>query len=134
MSYSSSVCVKSGTDEGMKLSMKKLCNEFCQQMRLSDASNIEREKFIQDLVDLLVATYLHYNVMVVHTSHSKNLYDCTHLELIVSTCGYSFTFQVYVFKHGDFTLHGDGGDINWGFDGNIYRNSKNLTFYNRSNV
>ena len=126
------VYLKSGSDEGMRLDLKKQCEEFIFQHRiLNYGGNSERAKLIEDLVVLLAAAYPHHNVMLVHPLHSHNLHECIHLELEVLASGKSFIFQLYVFKYGDFTLHGDGGDINWSFYGNFHRDSKKVTFYNR---
>ena len=133
MSYS--VGDASGKDAALNEGLKKACDEFCRQFQESNLrgselpSNVDREKANQALVEHLRAAYPKYNVMVVHPRHSQSFEDCSHLELSFSEFGMSHKFKVYVFKRGSFTLHGDGGLINWCFAGNFTRNDKHLTFH-----
>ncbi|KOV52632.1 hypothetical protein [Streptomyces sp. H036] len=71
-----------------------------------------------------------YNVMVINNanSYTPNLHGVVYDAKVSGIHG---TYRVLVFESGQFTNHGDGGWINWGFVGWYERNGGHVKF-NRS--
>ncbi|KAL2610475.1 hypothetical protein R1flu_029048 [Riccia fluitans] len=89
-------------------------------------TQVDRESAIGSIVNHLRAAHPDKNVMVCHPPHLPSLNNASkmHLELntgLVGTTG----VDVYVFDDGIFTNLGDGGFINWCFDGNFVRDEDN---------
>ena len=96
----------------------------------------DRQGFVTGLRDHLVFDVGHgqFNVMVCNLNqiceYDADLVATTHLHAEVIYAG--LTYGVWMFDHGRFILHGDGGYINWGFWGAIERTGdggKNVLFY-----
>ena len=98
---------------------------------LQGDDNKTRETFTRNLVDNHSAQHPGFNVVVVHTSHSiargsKYVHMHQEVGMKVGTCGY----EIYVSPKGSpfvFTLNGDGGYINWAYEGEFSRNDKTIT-------
>jgi len=69
------------------------------------------------------------NVMVVFNAHDQNFTECEHT---IVTCALTpprtMNYHLYVFKDGTFTHNGDGGFINWAFEGFFKREGNKVTF------
>jgi hypothetical protein len=87
--------------------------------------------FTQQMVRELRSKYPNKNVLIYHDQKSKfNGVNVAHqhvecsLDFFTTTQGY----EVDVFDSGTFTLVGDGGYINWCFDGNYVHDGNSVTF------
>lgn len=87
-----------------------------------DQDHDKMSAFTQSTAAQMSKNWPNKNVMVVHGSHDQNFVDEVHshheLDIIV---GGTIGYEIYVFTSGDFTLHSDGGYINWCFMGNFQR-------------
>lgn len=81
--------------------------------------NQKREQFTKNFVDEARKQYPDYNIVIIHTPHSREgnfIHEHHELPMTVGTCGY----EAYFSKIGEpFSLEnqGDGGYINWAFAG-----------------
>lgn len=118
-------------DDGMEKELKKACEAFCKQIDLTRIPTTEeRGQVMQDIVDHLKAAFPEYNVMVVYAKHLEHFKECAHCSITLKISDFTIgSAQVYVFKHGDFTLLGDAGFINWCFTGNHQRDNYKVTFW-----
>ncbi|KAJ7572937.1 hypothetical protein C8J56DRAFT_533137 [Mycena floridula] len=98
-----------------------------------------RELFVKHLLAGLVQKNNKFNYLIVHPKHTakwegtagkdwhKEHVECDTIRLLKKTIGY----DVYAGKKGVATLQGDGGYINWAFQGKFKRSGKQghtLTF------
>ncbi len=90
----------------------------------------KRSRFTQDFVTNARNQYPDYNVVIIHTNHSRSgIYIHQHVELdffLGTTIGY----EIYFSKIGDpFDLVnlGDGGYINWAFNGYFNRDGNHIS-------
>ena len=91
--------------------------------------------FTQTTVSKLRDHYPTMNVLVFHNQHSVTDFhggNHTHYELdigsILGIVHRTQGYEIWVFDHGDFELAGDGGYINWCFDGDFDRDGNDVTF------
>ena len=69
------------------------------------------------------------NIMIVFPPHDQNFTRSQYSQLLCKTpSGQTLSYDCYVFDAGDFTLKGDGGFLNWAFQGNFTRNGNKVTF------
>ncbi|KAJ9612273.1 hypothetical protein H2200_003870 [Cladophialophora chaetospira] len=92
--------------------------------------------FTQTTVDKLRDHYPTMNVMVFHNQDSYTDFNGgnhTHYELdigsILGIIHRTQGYEIWVFDSGDFELAGDGGYVNWCFDGDYDRKGNDVTFY-----
>jgi hypothetical protein len=89
----------------------------------------KRERFTQDFVKKAKEDFPDYNVVIIHTKHNREgNFIHQHYELPISL-GRTIGYEIYFSKKGDpFSLEnlGDGGFINWAFDG--YKRDGNRIF------
>ncbi|KAF5335675.1 hypothetical protein D9611_009690 [Ephemerocybe angulata] len=95
----------------------------------------ERGKFTLHFVQEAHRKNPNFNWLIVHTAHTKKFagkegkdWGHRHQEFSVSfskTIGY----EIYYFKKGSFDLKGDGGYLNWAFNGKFKRNGKHIDFF-----
>lgn len=124
----------SGPDGSLTSGLKSACQEFCEQLPFKDRlpTDEEREQLNKDAVARLSAKYPKYNVMVVLPEHEQDFQGCTSIDLTFCYGLLRQIVRIYVFKRGTFTLRGDGGFINWAFNGKYERNDKTVTFSDRT--
>jgi len=70
------------------------------------------------------------NVMIVYPKHTANFQGSQQSQL-VCTCPNSkqnINYDCYVFDSGHFVLQGDGGYLNWAFQGSFKRNGDTVDF------
>jgi len=91
--------------------------------------NKNRETFVKNVLAGLVAKDPSFNYMLVHPKHTtkwdgtENVdwyhrhQECDTIRLFKKTIGY----EIYAARSGTFELQGDGGFINWAFQGNFKR-------------
>ncbi|KAJ7581839.1 hypothetical protein C8J56DRAFT_1056841 [Mycena floridula] len=91
-----------------------------------------REIFVKNLLAGLVAKDSSFNYMIIHTKHTakwegidgqhwhKEHVKCDTIHLLKKSVGY----EVYAGKAGVVTNNGDGGFINWSFQGRFTRSGK----------
>ncbi|KAF7436587.1 hypothetical protein PC9H_003420 [Pleurotus ostreatus] len=87
--------------------------------------NQKREAFTKEVVSEMRARFPQFNWIIVHVKHTTK-FDGTrgvdwghkHHELDIQIGG-TIGYEIYNFKSGEFTRHGDGGFINWAFQGNL---------------
>ncbi|KAJ8702334.1 hypothetical protein PTI98_001057 [Pleurotus ostreatus] len=85
----------------------------------------KRETFTKEVVSEMRARFPQFNWIIVHVKHTTK-FDGTrgvdwghkHHELDIQIGG-TIGYEIYNFKSGEFTRHGDGGFINWAFQGNL---------------
>jgi hypothetical protein len=104
-------------------------------LKISD-DNKKREAYTQQFVNDASKKYPHYNVVICHPSHTATPNEKTpgtyarhqHVELgmTVGTCGYDVYFAPKG-KPFTFVNQGDGGFINWAFNGEFNRNGGTIT-------
>jgi hypothetical protein len=101
-----------------------------QVQRAQGNDNDKRTAFTQQFVQQASGQYPDYNVVICHPQHQANGPQVIHqhyeLGMTVGTCGY----DVYFSKKGQaftFNNQGDGGFINWAFEGEFDRNGNQLT-------
>jgi hypothetical protein len=93
------------------------------------ADDQKREAFTQNFVGQAAQQNPNFNVVIVHPAHrvsGDHIHQHVELPMSVGTCGY----EVYLAQKGrpfTFVLEGDGGFINWAYDGEFNRNDKTLT-------
>ena len=91
-----------------------------------------REQFTNDSVDRLVKEFPDYNVLLVHTAHHFESGEHVHKHVEFYTgAGNSYGYEVYLMRKGQktvFILDGDGGFINWCFQGNYNRDGHRVEF------
>jgi hypothetical protein len=91
--------------------------------------NKKREAYTQQFVQQAGQKYPGYNVVICHPGHrvsGANIHQHYELPMTVGTCGY----DIYFSKKGKqftFVNQGDGGFINWAFNGEFNRNGNTLT-------
>ena len=92
-----------------------------------------RDQGTRDLVQMACKEFPQHNVMVIYTKHSlSEMEACTHSEITMrGPLGWPVAMQVYVFKSGIIENLGDGGYINWAFDGNWERSGQSVKFFPR---
>lgn len=100
-------------------------------VRSINLNRLPRDEACKAIVDHFLHVYPKYNVMIVFSQHLQHFDEgCLHFHIelkpfILGTVGY----EIYVFKHGWFTLLGDGGYDNWCFGGNFKRDGKSVQFF-----
>ena len=104
-------------------------------LKIND-DNKKREQYTQSFVNQASKSYPQWNVVICHPGHtarpnekSPNTYvRHQHLELgmTVGTCGYDVYFSPKG-KPFQFVNQGDGGFLNWAFNGEFTRNGNTLT-------
>jgi hypothetical protein len=78
------------------------------------------EKFTQDSVEALRKEYPNYNVLLCHSAFKQNFTQSTHQHYeFPLTPPRTQGYEVFIFKAGEFWLQGDGGFLNWAYDGNF---------------
>ncbi|TFK35931.1 hypothetical protein BDQ12DRAFT_737235 [Crucibulum laeve] len=97
----------------------------------------KRSQFTQSLVQKFVKQYPHFNIVVCHTKHDKKFdgkegvdWGHKHQEFDVKIGG-TVGYEIYWFKGGWFDRKGDGGYLNWAYQGRIIKNERKgakLTF------
>jgi hypothetical protein len=91
------------------------------------------EAYTKAVVSQIRDEYPNMNVMIVHSAHDQNFQGCTHVHYEFQLFGgRTQGYEVYVFHSGTFKLNGDGGFINWCYDGNYTKDSDDghqLTFH-----
>ncbi|MER5767361.1 stress protein [Streptomyces sp. NPDC001985] len=90
--------------------------------------NQNRPGYVKSLMEgLFYENGQHYNVMVINNSNgfSFNLHGLVYDARVSGIHG---TYRVFVFESGEFTNHGDGGWINWGFRGWFTQNGNHVNF------
>jgi len=95
---------------------------------------IMRGRWTYEMVARFRQKHPHYNFVICHTAHKftpkgKN-WGHKHHEMKVSF-GKTIGFDIYWFKEGAFKRIGDGGYLNWSYDGNVKSTSdhgKSLVF------
>ncbi|WPG97941.1 Hypothetical protein R9X50_00072400 [Acrodontium crateriforme] len=96
-----------------------------------DASEHEKEEqFTQQVCEQVRQQLPTMNVMVVHGQFTSNFVNATHQHVeLPLTAPRTMGYEIFAFTSGTFTLQGDGGFINWCFDGNFNRDGNNVTFF-----
>ena len=109
--------------------------DFVNQCKEWASSNNEvsekREEFIQRTIKHWQTAKPDYNVMVLNNkvSHDVTIKDGVHMHVeIPRKPSGTHGFDVYVFKSGTITRHGDGGNMNWGFAGKFERDGETVKF------
>jgi hypothetical protein len=94
-----------------------------------DGDDEKRESFTQNSVSQASAKYPNYNWIICHSPYSVAFngvegtdYGYTHHELKVSL-GRTIGYDLYWASSGTFNRFGDGGYINWAYDGNVVLSS-----------
>jgi hypothetical protein len=89
-----------------------------------------RSAFTKQFVTDAGNTYPAYNVVMVHTAHSASgEYVHQHVEFPISL-GRSIGYEVYFAQKGRpfaLELKGDGGYLNWAYNGEFSRNGNTIT-------
>ena len=92
--------------------------------------NVKRTEFVKAFLENARREYPDYNVVLIHTRHTvSGEYVHQHVELPISL-GRTIGYEVYFSLRGKpFTLtkQGDGGWINWGYDGWFTRSGDTIT-------
>uniref|UniRef100_A0A914YQ14 Uncharacterized protein n=1 Tax=Panagrolaimus superbus TaxID=310955 RepID=A0A914YQ14_9BILA len=109
--------------------------DFLDQCKEWASSNNEvsekREEFVHRTIQHFEAAKPDYNVMVLNNKweHNVDIQDGVqiHVEIKKKPQG-THGFDVYVFKSGVITRHGDGGWDNWGFSGNFEQDDTTVKF------
>jgi len=95
-----------------------------------------RETFVKHLLAKLVEKDQSFNYMIIHTKHTAKWdgkegvdwyhthVECPTIRLLKKTIGY----EVYSARSGDFVNNGDGGFINWAFQGKFTRDKGHVVF------
>jgi len=95
-----------------------------------------RETFVKHLLAKLVEKDKSFNYMIIHTKHTAKWdgkegvdwwhthVECDTIRLFKKTIGY----EVYAARSGDFMNNGDGGFINWAFQGKFTRDKGHVVF------
>ena len=102
--------------------------------KISD-DNGKRGAYTENFADTASQKYPHYNVVICHPNHTVSpapgkgsyvIHQHVELGMTVGTCGYDIYFsrKGKAFK---FVNQGDGGFINWAFNGEFTRNGGTLT-------
>ena len=97
--------------------------------------NGKRGAYTKNFADTASQKYPHYNVVICHPNHTVSpppgkgsyvIHQHVELGMTVGTCGYDIYFsrKGKAFK---FVNQGDGGFINWAFNGEFARNGGTLT-------
>lgn len=72
-----------------------------------------------------------YNVLLIYTKHRVDLRDVIYQGQVpfrLST-GFTINYMLYIFDSGTVDLEGDGGYLNWAFQGNFKRSGGHVEFY-----
>jgi len=88
----------------------------------------KREAYTQQFVQQASQKYPGYNVVICHPKHrisGANIHQHHELPMTVGTCGYDIYFSQKG-KPFTFVNEGDGGFINWAFNGEFNRNGNTL--------
>jgi hypothetical protein len=87
-----------------------------------------RETFVKSFLEQSAQQYPNYNVVLAHTAHrvsGEYVHEHFELGMTVGTCGYEIYFALKG-RPFEFELQGDGGWINWGFNGEFNRDGGKL--------
>jgi hypothetical protein len=99
---------------------------------LSGLANLDekREKFTQETVKQLRDKYNNYNAVIVHTEHETwGAFVHEHVEMPIGFLDKTMGYEIYLSRFGDFfglELRGDGGYINWAYNGYFTRDGNKL--------
>jgi hypothetical protein len=91
--------------------------------------NKKREAYTQQFVQQASQKYPRYNVVICHPNHrvsGATIHQHYELPMTLGTCGYDIYFSQKG-KQFTFVNQGDGGFINWAFNGEFNRNGNTLT-------
>ena len=95
--------------------------------------NAKRIRFVQDYVTEARKRYSNYNVVIIDTPHDRDgIFVHQHVEMYytVGPITKSIGYEIYFSKFGDpFWLEnlGDGGYINWSYDGSFERDGNRIS-------
>ncbi|KAF4604958.1 hypothetical protein EYR40_003741 [Pleurotus pulmonarius] len=111
-----------GADHALETLTKSLVEGIIGGIQQDDR---RREEYTQGLVREMRAQFPEFNWVICHPEHDYKFdgergVDWGHkheeFDLVIGgTVGY----EIYNFRSGEFTRHGDGGFINWAFNGNV---------------
>lgn len=89
-----------------------------------------QDKFTQSFVQTARERYPGKNALAICVGHDRNFQNASHehTELRVSL-GRTVGYECYVFDSGTLTKRGDGGFINWCFNGSYKRDGDHVEFY-----
>ncbi|KAJ8522025.1 hypothetical protein ONZ45_g1390 [Pleurotus djamor] len=99
--------------------------------------NERREAYTKGVVAEMRNKFPNFNWVICHVKHSTNFegtrgvdWGHKHHEFDI-VIGGTIGYELYWFRKGEFTRHGDGGFINWAYRGNVVSRSgdgKHITF------
>ncbi|KIJ90964.1 hypothetical protein K443DRAFT_14790 [Laccaria amethystina LaAM-08-1] len=92
----------------------------------ANEDNSKRSNFTKDVVTQSHQKWPHYNWVICHVKYETAFdgkqntdWGKTHQELPLSWFDMTIGYDLYWFKSGTFTRVGDGGYINWAYDGAV---------------
>jgi hypothetical protein len=84
------------------------------------------EAFTQQTIAALRQEYPDYNALMCHSAFRQNFTNSFHYHYeFPLTAPRSQGYEVFLFKAGEFWLDGDGGFVNWAYDGKFTKDPSN---------
>ncbi|RDB15075.1 hypothetical protein Hypma_005461 [Hypsizygus marmoreus] len=98
-----------------------------------ERDNQARGRFTQELVSRMNQKDSSFNYVVCHSKHTYSFagtrgtdWGHSHQEFDIKVGG-TRGYEIYWFRSGKFTLQGDGGFLNWAYNGNVISKSENIS-------
>jgi hypothetical protein len=126
--HGSIATVNSGTIPQGLAAAGAIVNEI---MPLDLEDKEKRNRWTPKFVESIAKSNPGYNVLLIHTKHVANLTGVQYQgpSPFKISAEEEIEYTLYVFDAGTVELQGDGGFLNWAFEGNFTRNGNLVEFH-----